>query len=140
MTNGRSSLCATSFHTSAEKTTVYIQNRRHIIGHLSLVIFLCTAASPLAPLQRSGESHSRRQFYGSEISGLTKIKSFAKKSWHWLRGSPLLWRGARGEANRVIIFTVNIQNNNTKNSNTTQFRPTIEIVGLDVKGSSVSRP
>ena len=33
--------------------------------------------------------------------------------------SPLLWRGARGEANGVNIFSVNIRNNNTKNSNTT---------------------
>ena len=49
--------------------------------------------------------------------------------------SPLLWRGARGEANRVDIL-----NDNTLNINTTQFSPTIEIVGFDVKGSSASRP
>ena len=50
--------------------------------------------------------------------------------------SPLLWRGARGEANGVNIIPVNIPNDNTKNINTL----TIEIVGFDVTGSSVSRP
>ena len=50
--------------------------------------------------------------------------------------SPLLWRGARGEAKSVNIFRVNIPNDNTKNINTL----TIEIVGFDVTGSSVSRP
>ena len=40
------------------------------------------------------------------------------------RDSPLLWRGARGEADDV-----NIPNANTKNINT----PTIEIVGFDMK-------
>ena len=43
--------------------------------------------------------------------------------------SPLLWRGARGEAKSVNIFRVNIPNDNTKNINTL----TIEIVGFDVK-------
>ena len=52
------------------------------------------------------------------------------------RDSPLLWRGARGEAKRVNIFPVNIPNDNTKNINT----PTIEIVGFDMKRSSASRP
>ena len=52
------------------------------------------------------------------------------------RDSPLLWRGARGEAKSVNIFRVNIPNDNTKNINTL----TIEIVGFDVTGSSVSRP
>ena len=46
--------------------------------------------------------------------------------------SPLLWRGARGEANRVNIFRVDISNDNTKNSNVIHLRPTIEIVGFDV--------
>jgi hypothetical protein len=50
--------------------------------------------------------------------------------------SPLLWRGARGEANRVNIFTVNILNDNKKNSNTTQLGPTIEIVGFDMTSTS----
>ena len=50
--------------------------------------------------------------------------------------SPLLWRGARGEAKSVNIFRVNIPNDNTKNINTL----TIEIVGFDVTGSSVPRP
>ena len=48
--------------------------------------------------------------------------------------SPLLWRGARGEADDVNIFPVNIPNDNTKNINT----PTIEIVGFDMKGTSTS--
>ena len=52
------------------------------------------------------------------------------------RDSPLLWRGARGEAKSVNIFPVNIPNDNTKNINT----PTIEIVGFDMKRSSASRP
>ena len=43
--------------------------------------------------------------------------------------SPLLWRGARGEADDV-----NIPNANTKNINT----PTIEIVGFDMTGTSTS--
>ena len=44
------------------------------------------------------------------------------------RDSPLLWRGARGEANGVNIIPVNIPNDNTNNINT----PTIEIVGFDM--------
>ena len=43
--------------------------------------------------------------------------------------SPLLWRGARGEAKSVNILCVNIPNDNTKNINTL----TIEIVGFDKK-------
>ena len=50
------------------------------------------------------------------------------------RDSPLLWRGARGEAKSVNILCVNIPNDNTKNINT----PTIEIVGFDVTGTSTS--
>jgi len=47
----RSSVCAASFHTSAEKTTVYIQNRRHIIGHLSFVTrHSLGSARPKSPL------------------------------------------------------------------------------------------
>ena len=63
---------------------------------------------------------------------LTYQKKFLREYPHGIdRGdSPLLWRGARGEANRVDIL----------NDNTTQLRPTIEIVGCDVKGSSASRP
>lgn len=55
-----------------------------------------------------------------------------KNSWHWLRGSPLLWRGASGEADGVNIFPVNIPNDNTKNINTIHRIPTIEIVGFNM--------
>ena len=47
---------------------------------------------------------------------------------------PLLWRGARGEANRVNVFRVDILNDNTKNSNVFHLRPTIEIVGCAENG------
>jgi hypothetical protein len=143
MTNGRSSLCAASFHTSAEKTTEYIQNRRHIIGHWSFVISHFSLHRSLTP---SPSPKERGITPREAILWFLKFQTYQKKilreySHGVDRGdSPLLWRGARGEANRVNIFSVNISNDNKKNSNITHSGPTIEIVGFDVKGSSASRP
>jgi hypothetical protein len=75
-----------------------------------------------------------------------KFQTYQKKSFEnnlmvLIQGIPLSSGEGPGVGPIVLIFFfVNISNDNTLNINTPQFRPSIEIVGFDVTGSSASRP
>jgi len=59
---------------------------------------MCSSLTP-SPSPEERGTHSGRQFCGFENSELTKMKNFMNILMALTKGdSPLLWRGARGEA------------------------------------------